>query len=204
VKELRRHTAIIIAERPEEADYFLLFAYRPVADGLGGSFTAETSGATGYAEMIAVKFVRSQKDQVRPRILFYWQGKKTSHSIQLPLSDVSPNGLSQPRSTKSAVEELIGRLVGWAITKKWPNTFHFDQFTNQLTISTGGKFETSGAKAFIKELKKARGDSYALKCAPPLLPTGILPAQPLLWPDAPVAVPPLPLPVERPRVRLPN
>jgi hypothetical protein len=207
VKELRRNEDIVIAERPEDADYFLFFAYAPIAEGLGGSSTGETVGTAGYAEMTVVKFVNAQKDQKRQRILFYWQGKKTSHSVPLPFHGLSPNGFSRPRSTKSAVEELIGRFFGWAITKKWPKTFYFDQFTNQLTISTGGKFETSAAKAFIKELKNAQGDAYAQKCTQPLLHADTPLAQLSLWldvPDAPVVVPPPTVPVKRPRVRSPS
>jgi hypothetical protein len=162
VKELRRHEEIIIAERPEDADYFLLFAYTFGEDGL-----VETAGAVGYAEMTAVKFVRLSKDQVRPRILFHWQGKKISRSVPIPFHGLSPTGFSRPRSTGSAVTELIGRLAGWALTKRWPKTFYFDQLTNQLTISTGGKFETNGTRAFLKELKKARGESYVQRCTPP-------------------------------------
>lgn len=108
-----------------------------------------------------VKFVNYREDQVRPRILFYWSDEKSSRSVPLPFSGVSPNGFTRPRSTKSAVEELIARFAVWTFTKKWPNTFYFDALTNQLTISRGGKLETSAAKAFLKKLKEARGDSYA-------------------------------------------
>src|ERR1044071_166385 len=103
VKELREHSNLLIAERPEEGDYFLMFAYTPVAEGLGTM--GEAAGAAGYAELTAVKFVRYRKDQVRPRILFYWQGKKTSRSVPIPFNGLSSNGFSRPRSTRSAVEE---------------------------------------------------------------------------------------------------
>jgi hypothetical protein len=84
---------------------------------------------------------------------------------------MSGSGFTRPHSNRGAIEELIVRLALWGVGKKWPNTFYFDQFNNQLTISTSGKLETKGAKAFLKELKNARSDSYAYRCVtPPTLP----------------------------------
>lgn len=205
VRELSGRGDLVIAERPEEADYFLLFAYTLVADGSAGAFAADTAGTGARAEMTAVKFVRYGGEKVRPRILFYWQGQKTSRSVPLPLSGMSAAGFTRPRSTRNAVEELIGRLSLWALTKKWPKTFSFDQFSNQLTITTGGKFETSGAKAFLKELKKARGDSYAQRCTP-LQSANLFPAGPSPRLDAqgaPAAAPSIRLPFEHTGVKPP-
>lgn len=203
VKELSKDSRLVIAERPEEADYFIIFAYTAVADASAG-FAGDAAGAAGHAEMTAVKFVRYRDEQVRPRILFYWQGERKTRSVPLPLSGMTANGFAAPRSTKSAVEELIGRFALWALTKKWPHTFSFDQFTNQLTINTGGKFEKSGAKAFLKGLKEARGDSYAPRCTTPLPPADLLSASPSRWFDAPaepVATPPRTLPLESPKAQ---
>jgi len=203
VRELSKDDRLVIAERPEEADYFLVFAYTAVADPSAG-FAGDAVGAAGHAEMTAVKFVRYHEEKVRPRILFYWQGERKTRSVPLPFRGMTANGFAAPRSTKSAVEELIGRFAVWALTKKWPHTFSFDQFTNQLTINTGGKFEKSGAKAFLKQLKEARGDSYALRCMTPLPPANVLPVSPSHWFDAlvePVATPPRTLPSKSPKAQ---
>jgi hypothetical protein len=174
VKKLRGRDDLVIAERPEEADYFLFFAYTPFAEGVAGGAT----GAAARAEMTVVKFVNRGKNLVRPRILYYWGEEKSSRNVPMPFNGFSPSGFTRPHSNKSAVEQLIGRFALWALTKKWPNTFYFDQFTNQLTISRGGKLETSAAKAFLKKLKEARSDSYARECVQaqtPLLPADMHP-----------------------------
>jgi hypothetical protein len=163
VKELRKHSDLFIVERPEEAAFFI-FAYTSFAEGQTGGFLGDTNGATARVELAVVKFVNYREDQVRPRVLFYWSDQKSVRSVTLPLSSMSGTGFTRPHSNRGAVEELIVRLALWGVGKKWPNTFYFDQFSNQLTISTSGKLETKGAKAFLKELKNARSDSYAYRC----------------------------------------
>jgi hypothetical protein len=203
VRELSRDSHLVIAERPEEADYFILFAYTAVVADGSASFAGEATAMSGHAEMTAVKFVHYREGQVRPRILFYWQGERKTRNVPLPFGGAPANGFAAPRSTRSAVEELVGKLALWALTKKWSNTFSFDPFTNQLTISTGGKFEKNGAKAFLKQLKEARGDSYALSCAAASLPADVHPAKPSYWLDAPPAVPPRMVPFESQRIQPP-
>lgn len=167
VKELREHSSLFVVERPEEADFMLLFTYTPFADDLTDGNPPDASGAlAARAELTAVKFVNRGEGQVRPRIIFYWSEQKSFHSVPIPLRGLSPNGFAAPRSGKSAAGELIARLALWAIHKKFPRTFYFDQFSNQLTISTGGRLEVNGAQAFLKELKNARSDAYALRCVP--------------------------------------
>jgi hypothetical protein len=167
VRELREQSGLYIVERPEEADYLLLFTYTPFADGSEGDSPLDASGAiSARAELTAVKFVNLGEGQVRPRILFYWAAQKSFHSAPIPLNGLSPNGFALPRSGRGATQELGARLALWAIHKKWPRTFYFDQFTNQLTISTGGRLEINGTKAFLRELKNARSDAYARRCVP--------------------------------------
>jgi hypothetical protein len=173
VKEMREHSDLSIVERPEEADFFL-FAYTSLAEVSAGGSLGDTNGATARTELAVVKFINYKGDQVRPRVLFYWSAQKSARSITLPLSSISATGFTKPHSSKSVVEELIVRLALWGAGKKWPKTFYFDQFSNQLTISTSGKLETKGAKAFLKELKSARSDSYANRCVTP--PTQSMPA----------------------------
>ena len=169
VKELREHSDLLIVERPEDADFLLLFTYTPFYDGSADGNPPDVSGGmAARAELAAVKFVTRGEGRVRPRILFYWSAQKSFRSVPVPLAGLSANGFVKPRSGKGAAAELIGRLALWAAHKKWPRTFYFDQFTNQLTVATGGKLENKGMKAFLKELKKARGDDYARRCAPPL------------------------------------
>lgn len=197
VKVLREHSDLQIVERPEEADFMLLFTYTPFADGSPGDSPLEVSGAmTARAELAAVKFVNHSEGQLRPRILFYWTARKSFRSLPIPMQGLSPNGFAMPRSGKSAAAELIGRLALWAVNKKWRGVY-FDQFTNQLTISTGGKFEVNGAKAFLKELKDARSDAYARRCAPPPVRPAeytliVRPTHRVVGPDLPttVALPP--------------
>ena len=195
VKELREHSNLFIVERPEEADFLLLFTYTPFAEGSADDSPPDVNGMTpARAELTAVKFVTRSEDQVRPRILFYWSAQKSFHSIPLPLSGLSPNGFAMPRSGKSAAGELIARFLIWAVHKSWPRTLYFDPFSNQLTISMDGKLEVKGIKAFIKELKNARSDAYVLRCTPQ--PTvapveSAAPAIPLpsiVFPDTPSAV----------------
>jgi hypothetical protein len=183
VKELRHRSDLFIVERPEEADFLLLFTYTPFADGSQDGNPLEANGPmAARAELTVVKFIKRSEEQVRPRILFFWSEQKSFHSVPIPLRGLSLNGFAMPRSGKSAATELIARLTLWAIHKRWPRNFYFDQFTNQLTISMGGKFEVDGTKAFLKELKTARGDAYMYKCArqPALLPAeGAIPKAPM-------------------------
>lgn len=167
VKELRKHSDLVIAERPEQADYLLIFAYTPFAVGSTEGSTLNGAVVTARAELTVVKFVNHRVGEARPRILYHWWNQKSFHSLPMPLSSMTTNGFSRPRSGKSVVEELIARLALWAVGKKWPNTFHFDQFTNLLTVKTGGKLERKGAKTFLKALEDARKDSYARRCVAP-------------------------------------
>ena len=165
VKELRGHSGLFVVERPEEADFMLLFTYTPFADDSMGGNPPDASGAlASRAELTVVKFVNRGEEQVRPRILFYWSEQNSFHNVPLPLKGVSAAGFAAPRSGKGAAAELVARLALWAIHKKWPRTFYFDQFSNQLTISTGGRLEVKGAQAFLKELNNARSNAYALRC----------------------------------------
>src|SRR5438105_5442462 len=59
-----------------------------------------------HAVIWEVGFEMEALVQVRPRILFYWSGQKSFHSIPLPLTGLSPNGFAMPRSGRSAAEEL--------------------------------------------------------------------------------------------------
>ena len=170
VKELREHSSLSIVERPEEADFLLLFTYSPFADGSAEGTPNDLNAVR--AELAVVKFVSKAEGQVRPRILFFWSAQKSFHSVPVPFTGISPNGFAKPHSGKSAAGELILRLTLWAVHKKWPTKFYFDQFTNQLTITMGGKLEVKGARAFLKALKNARSDGYARRCSAPLaLPT---------------------------------
>jgi hypothetical protein len=202
LKELREHSDLSIVERPEDADFLLLFTYTPFSDGTEDGGPPDAGGAmAARAELTVVKFVSRREEQARPRILFYWSEQKSFHSVPIPLKGLSPTGFASPRSGKSAAEELIVRLTLWAIHKKWPHNFYFDQFTNQLTISTGGKLEANGAKAFVKELKNARSDEYARRCAPrPVQPpdVGILPTSPTLRTVPDPAATAEPYPTQRP------
>jgi hypothetical protein len=197
LKELSKHSDLLIVERPEEADFLILFTYTPFSDGSEDGNPLDGSGAiTARAELTVVKFVNRSEEQVRPRVLFYWASQKSFHSIPIPLRGLSPNGFALPTSGKSAGGELIVRLAMWLIHKKWPRTFYFDQFTNQLTISTGGKLEIKGTKAFLNELKTARSDAYASRCvsrpalplAAPEIPTR--PAPHVVFPDPPAPAEP--------------
>lgn len=171
LKELREHSDLLIVERPEEADFLLLFTYTPFYDGSADGQPPDVGGGmAARAELAAVKFVARDAGQVRPRILFYWSAQKSFRGVQLPLSGLSANGFVRPRSGRGAAAELIGRLALWAAHKRWPRALYFDQFTNQLTIASGGKLEDKAVKAFLKELKKARGDDYARRCVPRLPP----------------------------------
>lgn len=165
VKILREHSDLQISEKPEDADFILLFTYTPYADSSADGGPLDASGAvTARAELAAVKFVHLREDQVRPRILFYWTAQKSFHNIPLPLKGLSANGFAAPHSGKSALAELIARLTLWTAHKKWRG-FSFNQFSNELTVSMSGKFEVNGTKAFLKELKDARRDDYKRACA---------------------------------------
>lgn len=164
VKELRKHSDLFIVERPEEADFFLIFTYTPLEGGSADGLPIATNGTTAGAELTAVKFVNYHEDKVRPRILFYWSDQKSLHNVPLPFSGISSNGFTMPRSGRSALGEGIARLFIWTISKKWSNKFYFDPFTNQLTVIKGGKLESKGAKAFLKALKEAQSSSYAYRC----------------------------------------
>jgi hypothetical protein len=170
VKELGKHSSLSIVERPEEADFLLLFTYSPFIDGSAEGTPSDLNAAR--AELAVVKFVSQAEGQVRPRILFFWSAQKSFHSVSVPFTGLSPTGISKPHSGKSAAGELILRLTLWAVHKKWPTKFYFDQFTNQLTVAMGGKLEEKGARAFLKALKHARSDDYARRCSAPItLPT---------------------------------
>jgi hypothetical protein len=170
VKELGEHSSLSIVERPEEADFLLLFAYSLFLDGSAEGIPSDLNAAR--AELAVVKFVNHKEGEVRPRILFFWSAQKSFHSVPVPFTGISPNGFAKPHSGKSAAGELILRLTLWAVHKKWPTKFYFDQFTNQLTVAMGGKLEEKGARAFLKALKHARSDDYARRCSRPFtLPT---------------------------------
>jgi hypothetical protein len=170
VKELREHSSLSIVERPEEADFLLLFAYSQFLDESAEGTPSDLNATR--AELAVVKFVNHKEDEVRPRILFFWSAQKSFHSVPVPFTGISPNGFAKPHSGKSAAGELILRLTLWAVHKKWPTKFYFDQFTNQLTVAMGGGLEEKGARAFLKALKHARSDDYARRCSRPLaLPT---------------------------------
>lgn len=194
VKVLREHSDLQLSEKPEQADFILLFTYTPYAESSADGNPLDAGGAvTARAELAAVKFVRLREDQVRPRILFYWSAQKSFHNIPLPLSGLSLNGLAAPRSGKSAAAEVIARLALLLAHKKWRG-LSFDQFSNQLSVSKGGRFEVSASKAFLKELKNARRDDYRRTCAsrPAPIPVGgapaVTPAPRVAFPDPPAAI----------------
>jgi hypothetical protein len=162
VNELRKHSDLVIVERPEEAEFFIMFAYSlAVADS--PSALGLANAGNGGAEMAVLKYVSNQKDGKRPRILSYWSGKESIQTFPLPFTSISSAGFAGPRSGKSALGEVIARFALWFVGKK-SKRFEFDQFTNQLTINMGGKLERQGAKAFLRELKSARSSSYANRC----------------------------------------
>lgn len=165
VKELRERSSLLIVERPEEADFLLLFTYAPFVDGSSDGTPSDANGVR--AELAVVKFVTDPEGKARPRILFYWSAQKSSRSIPVPFTGISPSGFATSRSGKGAAAELIMRLALWAAHKKFPTRFYFDQFTNQLTIRMGGTLEVKGIKAFLQSLKNARSDAYARRCLGP-------------------------------------
>jgi hypothetical protein len=203
VKILREHSDLQMSERPEDADFILLFTYTPYAESSADGSPLDAGGAvTARAELAAVKFVRLREDQVRPRILFYWAAQRSFHNISIPLSGLSPNGFAAPRSGKSAAAELVARLALWAVHKRWRG-LSFDQLSDQLTVSKGGKFEVSAAKTFLKELKSARSEDYRRsRCAPrpAPIPAGeaamATPTPRVAFPDPPATT------VELPRAQL--
>jgi hypothetical protein len=162
VKEIRKHSDLVIVERPEESDFFLTFTYSvPGADS--GNALVDGNAQIALAEMVVFKFVNNKEKGTRPRVLGHWSNQKRVHSVPIPFQPLT-EGFQKSRSGRSAAEEIIGRIALWAIGRKWPDHLHFDQLTNQLTINLGGKLERKGAKWFLKELKTVRSDSYAAQC----------------------------------------
>lgn len=162
VNELRKHSDLVIVERPEEAEFFIMFAYSlAVADS--PSALGLANAGNGGAEMAVLKYVSNQKDGKRPRILSQWSGNESIQTFPLPFSSISSTGFVGPPSGKRALGEIIARFALWLVGKK-SKRLEFDQFTNQLTINMGGKLEKQAAKAFLRELKNARSSSYASRC----------------------------------------
>ena len=97
------------------------------------------------AGLVVFKSVSDRKEGVRPRILWYWSDQKSFRSVQIPSNGISLGGFQIPQSGRGAVVQLVGRVALWFIGKKWPSRFQYDPWTNQLTISMGGKLERQGS-----------------------------------------------------------
>jgi hypothetical protein len=164
VKQLTKHSDLVIVERPEEADFFLTFTNALQVAG-GGNFLQLDSAETAAAEIVVWNRVNDLKGGERQRVLLHWSGRNSFYSATIPWSGITSSGFRGPSSGKKAGAELIGRGVLEIICRIWPGRCQVDQYRNQVTIIKGGKLETEGAKWFLDQLKKIRNGFYDGGCA---------------------------------------
>ena len=172
VKQLTKHSDLVIVERPEEADFFLTFTNALQVAG-AGNFLQLENAETAAAEIVVWTRVNDPKGGERQRVLLHWSGRNSFYSVTVPWSGITSSGFHGTSSGKKAGAELIGRGVIELISRIWPDRFQVDQLRNQVTIIKGGKLETEGAKWFLHQLTKIRNGFYA----------GVCPGRPLTPPS---------------------
>jgi hypothetical protein len=200
LKELSQHSNLSVVERPEEADFFLIFSYAG-AEAASSNALANSNLETLSAEMTVLKYVSNQKGGTRQRILLYWSEQRSIHTVHIPFSLVSSTGLNMPRSSKSLLAEIVGRGILWGVSKVWSKRFQFDPLSDQLTLNVNEKLEISAIKWFLKELKNVRSSSnnHQCKSEPLLATTPFFDSWNSITPRAPVSIAPMGVPIDAPK-----